>query len=295
MEKKAGGVKGLLTDLLLFNLGSIAYGIAVSMFTAPNDIAPGGVTGIATVINYISRQTLPVGLPIGMLTLVMNLPLLAAAWLRFGSRMAGRTLLCILFSSVWTDVLGSVLPPFRGEMILTCIFGGALMGLGIGLILSRGGTTGGTEIVARLLERRWPHIPIGRLMLMVDGLIIALSALVYRQLESPLYAVVLVFISSQVTDWLVYGGRRGKMAMILSKKQPLLVERIVHELDRGATLLRAVGAYTGKEQNMILCAVSREEIYPLKRLVFKEDPEAFFMVLSTDEVLGLGWQDPGKS
>ena len=295
MEKKAGGVKGLLTDLLLFNLGSIAYGIAVSMFTAPNDIAPGGVTGIATVINYISRQTLPVGLPIGMLTLVMNLPLLAAAWLRFGSRMAGRTLLCILFSSVWTDVLGSVLPPFRGEMILTCIFGGALMGLGIGLILSRGGTTGGTEIVARLLERRWPHIPIGRLMLMVDGLIIALSALVYRQLESPLYAVVLVFISSQVTDWLVYGGRRGKMAMILSKKQPMLVERIVHELDRGATLLRAVGAYTGKEQNMILCAVSREEIYPLKRLVFKEDPEAFFMVLSTDEVLGLGWQDPGKS
>lgn len=295
MEKKASGVKGLLTDLLLFNLGSIAYGIAVSMFTAPNDIAPGGVTGIATVINYISRQSLPVGLPIGMLTLVINLPLLAAAWLRFGSRMAGRTLLCILFSSVWTDVLGSVLPPFRGEMILTCIFGGALMGLGIGLILSRGGTTGGTEIVARLLERRWPHIPIGRLMLMVDGLIIALSALVYRQLESPLYAVVLVFISSQVTDWLVYGGRRGKMAMILSKKQPLLVERIVHELDRGATLLRAVGAYTGKEQNMILCAVSREEIYPLKRLVFKEDPEAFFMVLSTDEVLGLGWQDPGKS
>jgi len=295
MEKKAGGVKGLLTDLLLFNLGSIAYGIAVSMFTAPNDIAPGGVTGIATVINYISRQTLPVGLPIGMLTLVINLPLLAAAWLRFGSRMAGRTLLCIVFSSVWTDVLGSVLPPFRGEMILTCIFGGALMGLGIGLILSRGGTTGGTEIVARLLERRWPHIPIGRLMLMVDGLIIALSALVYRQLESPLYAVVLVFISSQVTDWLVYGGRRGKMAMILSGKQPRLVERIVHELDRGATLLRAVGAYTGKEQNMILCAVSREEIYPLKRLVFEEDPGAFFMLLSTDEVLGLGWQDPGKS
>ena len=289
MERTSRGAKALLTDLLLYTLGSIAYGVSVSLFTAPNAIAPGGVTGLSTMVSTLSQRATGAPLPIGLLSLVMNLPLLAAAWWRLGGRFTLRTLVCILLSSVSTDLLGAVLPPFQGERILVCIFGGALMGLGVGLILSRGGTTGGTEIVARLLERRWPHLSIGRLMLLVDGGVIALSALVYGQLESPLYAVVLVFIASLVTDWLVYGGRRGKVALILSANQPQLVQRIMTELRRGATLLQGAGAYTGHAKNMILCAVSPEEVYPLKRLVLEEDPRAFFMLLSTDEVLGSGW------
>ncbi len=293
MEKTPRERKALLTDLLLYTLGSIAYGLAISLFTAPNAIAPGGVTGLATMVSTLSGRVLGVSLPIGLLSLVMNLPLLAAAWWRLGGRFTLRTLVCILLSSVWTDLFGAALPPFRGERILVCIFGGALMGLGVGLILSRGGTTGGTEIVARLLERRWPHLSIGRLMLLVDGVVIGLSALVYGQLESTLYATVLVFIASLVTDWLVYGGRRGKVALILSACQPQLVERIMTELRRGATLLQGAGAYTGHARNMILCAVSPEEVYPLKRLVLEEDPQAFFMLLSTDEVLGSGWPRRG--
>ena len=193
--KRQGTWKRWLADIALFNLGSVAYGLAVSVFTAPNDIAPGGVTGLATMLHYISEQYLSFDLPIGMVILLFNIPLLAVAWLRLGNRLAVRTLLGTVLSSVWVDVFASILPPFQGERMLVCLFGGALMGLGVGLIMTRGGTTGGTEIVARLLERRWPHIPIGKLLLAVDGVVIALSALVYGQLESPLYAVVLVFVS----------------------------------------------------------------------------------------------------
>lgn len=286
--------KTLLLDFLIYNLGSIAFALAVSMFTAPNDVAPGGVSGLATLLNYISRQRLPFELPIGLLSILINLPLLIAAWLKLGRRFTGRTLVCTVLSSLWVDIFAELVPPFRGEMILIAIFGGALMGLGIGLILSRGGTTGGSEIVASLLERRWPHIPIGKLILAVDGVIIALSAVVYGQLESPLYAVVLVFISSQVTDWVVYGGRRGKMAMVLSAHTDQLTQRVMTDLDRGVTLLKSVGGYTGREQDMLLCAVSREQVYALKRLVFSVDPDAFFMMLTTDEVVGFGWQEPER-
>lgn len=292
MEKHRVNWKPLLLDGVLFLLGSIAYAVAVDMFTAPNDIAPGGITGIATMLNYLSREFLPFSLPIGLISIVMNVPLLLAAWLVIGRRLAIRTLCGILLSSVWIDLLEPVLPAFQGEMILTCIFGGVLMGLGVGLFLSRGGSTGGSEIVARLLERKFPHIPIGKLMLAVDGAIIALSALVYRQLESPLYAVVLVFISSQVTDWLVYGGRQGKMALIFSRQQTALTAAIMERLDRGVTLLKGTGGYTGEDREVLLCAVRPEEVFRLKGLVFELDPDAFFMLLSTDEVRGYGWLDP---
>lgn len=284
--------KQWLLDLLIYNLGSIAFGLSVAMFTAPADLAPGGVSGLATMANFLSREHLPFTLPIGGMILLINLPLLVAAWLRLGRTFTYRTLICTVLSSLWVDLLAEIVPPFKGELMLAAIFGGALMGLGVGLILSRGGTTGGSEIVANLLERRWPHIPIGKLILGVDGIVIALSAVVYGQLESPLYAVILVFISSLVTDWVVYGGRRGKMAMILCKDPEALTQRVMTELDRGVTLLKAVGGYTGREQQMLLCAVGRAQVFLLKRLVFDTDPDAFFMLLSTDEVVGFGWLDP---
>ncbi|MBQ8683755.1 MAG: YitT family protein [Clostridia bacterium] len=292
--KKAVAWKPLLLDAALFLLGGVSFAIAITMFTAPNDLAPGGVTGVATMLNYLSREYLPFELPIGAVSIVMNVPLLILAWVGLGRRMAIRTVVATLLSNTLIDLLEPVLPPFEGDIMLASIFGGVLMGIGVGLFLHRGGSTGGTEIVARLLEKKYPHIPIGKLMLVVDGTVIALSAAVYRQLESPMYAVVLVFIASQITDWLVYGGRRGKMAMILSKKHKEMTEAITARLDMGATLLPATGGYTGQAQEMILCAVRREEVFRLKRLVYELDPDAFFMLLSTDEVLGLGWQDPKK-
>lgn len=287
--------KALFMDGVFLLLGSLCYALAVDMFSAPNNIAPGGVTGIATMLNYISVNHLPFEIPIGVSTLIMNVPLLIAAWVKIGRRLVVRTIIGLSLSSVMIDMLEPFIPVFQGEKILVCIFGGVLLGLGVGLILSRGGTTGGSEVVARLLERKYPHIQMGKLILAVDAVVIAASAVVYRQMESPLFAVVLVFVSSQVTDWVIYGGRHGKMAMILSKKQPQVTAAIMERINRGVTLLKAEGAYSGTDQKMILCAVRRDETFRLRQLVFEIDPDAFFMMLSTDEVRGYRWLDPHEN
>ncbi len=281
---KSRRMRTRLADLLMIAAGSLCYALSVVLFSAPNDIAPGGVTGLATLANYLWQ------LPIGIMVLIINIPLLFIGWRQLGRRFLLRTLLGLGLSSAAMDLLALFVPPFHGEPLLVCLFGGALAGLGLGLILSRGATTGGSEIVARLLERRFPHIPIGRLILLVDAVVVLLSGLVYRQMASPLYATVFIFVSSLTTDWLVYGGRRGRMAMILTDRQESVTRQIMDSLGRGVTLLDATGAYTGSERKMILCVVSREEAVPLKRLVFAADPAAFFMMLTTDEVLGFGWQ-----
>ena len=294
MAKRSVNWRALLLDAVFLFLGSLSYALAVDIFSSPNNIAPGGVTGIATMLNYLS-QNWAFEIPIGAATLVMNVPLLIAAWVVIGKRLAIRTIIGLALSSTLIDLLEPYLPPFSGENILTCIFGGVLLGLGVGLILSRGGTTGGSEVVARLLERKFPHIQVGKLILLVDGVVIATSALVYQQMESPLFAVVLVFISAQVTDWIIYGGRHGKMALILSKKQPEITTSIMERINRGVTLLKAEGAYSGADQKMILCAVRRDEVFRLRQLVFEIDANAFFMMLSTDEVRGYRWLDPHEN
>lgn len=283
MKNKA---KTLAADGLLIAVGSLLYAISVVVFSAPNNIAPGGVTGLATLTQYLW------GLPIGAVTIVMNLPLLLAGWRRLGRHFLLRTVAGTVLSSLFTDLLDPILPAYGGDRLLVCLFGGALCGLGLGLILMRGGTTGGSEIAGRLLEQKFPHVPIGKLVLAVDGVVIAVSGAVYRNLDSVLYAVLFAFVSSLVTDWLIYGGRRGKMALIITARQEDVVAAIMQELDRGVTLLPAVGGYTGEARQMLLCAVRREEAHTLKRLVFQLDGEAFFIMLSTDEVRGYGWLDP---
>lgn len=270
-------------DGLFIALGSACFGVSVSLFSAPNDIAPGGLAGLATLAHFLW------GAPIGVLIAVANVPLVLIAWKKLGRQFAARSLLGILLSSVIMDLLDATLPPFHGDRLLAAVFGGVLTGVGLGLILSRGATTGGAEIVARLLERRFPHIPIGRLILLLDGVVIALSAVVYRELESPLYAIILVYVASLITDRLVYGGRRGKAVLIISRRHTAVTHRILTDLHRGATLLGGVGGFSGTPQQVILCAVRRTEIYTLKRLVAEVDPCAFVLLLTADEVLGSGF------
>lgn len=225
----------LALDGGFYLLGSICYALSVNVFSAPNQIAPGGVTGVATLLNYAFH------LPIGAMILVINLPLLIAAWRKCGVGFTVRTLIVTVLSSVVIDVTARFLPPFRGEMILVALFGGVLSGAGLGLIYMRGATTGGSEIVARLLERRLRHVPIGRLILLVDAVVVAVSALVYRQIESALYALILIFVSSLVMDAIVYGGEKGKMLLIMSRREELIARRILQQMGRGVTLLNATG------------------------------------------------------
>ena len=289
-------VKGFLVDLAFIVAGSICYAVAIGMFSDPNDIAPGGLTGIAILLNYLFDW-----IPVGVATIVMNVPLLIISWFVLSKSMVIRTLCGIVISSVLTDVvspyvndlfLSSIVVENGKDPILVCIFGGALLGVGVGLILRRGGTTGGSEVISRLLEKKYPHMSVGTLILGVDAVVITLSAIVYGHIENALYAVVFVFVGSQIIDRVVYGGRSGKMIMIMSKKQPEITQAIMTKVNRGVTLLKSQGGYSGQDRNTMLVAVRKDEVFRLRKTVFDIDPEAFLMMLTTDEVRGLGFMHP---
>ena len=288
MEKSAqtGIWKRTALDSLFYLMGSVLYALSVNIFTAPNQIAPGGVTGVATLLNFLW------GAPIGTMILLVNLPLLIAAWFRLGKAFTVRTLIVTVLSSVIIDATAPFLPVFRGDKMLIALFGWVLAGAGLGLIYMRGATTGGTEVVARLLERKFRHIPIGRLILLVDALVVAASALVYRNVETALYAMVLIFVSTSLMDTLVYGGDKGKMLLVMSKREQEIADAVLERMERGVTMLNATGAYTGGDRRVLLCAVRRSEMYELRRLVTDIDPGAFMIVVSTDEVLGEGFKNP---
>ena len=284
--------KNLVLDFVMIVAGSLCYAVAIGMFSAPNDIAPGGLTGIATLLNYLVDW-----IPIGTATILMNVPLIITSWFVLSKHMVVRTLWGIVVSSVLTDALtpyigGLFLVSEGRNPLLVCIFGGALLGLGVGLIMRRGGTTGGSEVISRLLEKKYPHMSVGTLILGVDAVVITLSAVVYGRVEQALYAVVFVFVGSQIIDRVVYGGRSGKMVMILSKKQPQITEAIMTKVNRGVTLLKSQGGYSGQDQNTMLVAVRKDEVFRLRKTVFDIDPDAFLMMLTTDEVRGLGFMHP---
>ena len=283
-------------DFLMILAGSVCYAIAIGMFSAPNNIAPGGLTGIATLLNYLFDW-----IDIGIATIAMNVPLIIASWFILNKSMVARTLCGIVVSSVLTDAiqpyvenlfLSSIVKEDGYDPLLVCIFGGALLGLGVGLIMRRGGTTGGSEVISRLLEKKFPHMSVGTLILGVDAVVITLSAIVYGQIENALYAVVFVFVGAQIIDRVVYGGRSGKMVMIMSKKQPEITQAIMTRVQRGVTLLKSQGGYSGQDQNTMLVAVRKDEVFRLRKAVFEIDPDAFLMMLTTDEVRGLGFMNP---
>ncbi|MBQ9861890.1 MAG: YitT family protein [Clostridia bacterium] len=277
-------VKRFGIDVVYYIAGSLLYAVSVNCFSVPNHIAPGGVTGVATMIHY----ALPTA-PIGLTILILNIPLLVAAWLCISRTFTVRTLLCTALSTVVIDTLTPLLPIYKGDMFLVSVMGGVLSGVGLGLIFLRGGSTGGTEIAARLLERRFPYVPVGRLILTVDAVVIVVSAFVFNNVENAMYAVVLTFVASTLIDALVYGGAGGKLVLIFSKQQEKITAAVLQTIHRGVTKLRSRGGYTGEDSEVLLCAVRRTQVYPLRQLVAKIDPAAFIVITSAEEVLGNGF------
>lgn len=289
--KKATKIKNslrtrrLLGDGACYLLGSLCFGVAVSVFTEPNHIVPGGVTGLAVLIGFLS------GLPTGLVSVLLNLPLLILAYRRVGRDFFWRTAAGLVLSSVAIDVTPLFLSGFFEDRLLAAVFGGVLTGVGLGLIYRRGGSTGGAEIVATLWRRHTPELSIGRVMLFLDAAVILLSAVVFREINSALYAAVTVFLSAQVMDRLVYGAQTAKVALIISRKWPIITERILTRLHRGVTQLSSAGGYTGEEGRVLLCAVTRSEGYRLWELIREIDPSAFVLFLTAEEVQGVGFRE----
>lgn len=277
----------ILKDILFFIGGSLIYAVSINEFTAPNHIAPGGVTGISTMVNYVA------GWPIGMLSLLLNVPIFIWAIIEIGYKLVGKTMIATVFVSVAIDLVGKVIPAYKGDQMLAALFGGILEGIGLSLVFMRGGTTGGSDLVARLLGRRLRNLSMGKLMLGVDLTVVLCSAFVYQSIESALYAIITIFVSTRLIDAILYGTDigTGKLLFIMSVKNNEIAQDILTDMDRGVTVLKSRGAYSGREGEVLLCALRRYEVVKVKDIVRSHDKNAFMIIGDAGEISGEGFRE----
>ena len=266
----------------VITLGSLLYALAYNIFYAPNLVAMGGLTGLGQVLNAL----IPV-LPVGTTVFVMNVPLFFLGWKFIGGHLLVSSLYAMTFSSFAIDVMDMIyqFPPM--DTMLAAIFGGALLGAGIGLVFSKGATTGGTDLIARLLKLKFAWLPMGTLVLIPDFIVIVLAAVAFGKVESAL------FITSKVMDMVLYGMDSSKVAYIISDSCKEITDAVM-AMDRGATILHGEGAYSGDEKKVLMVAFKQKEIVPLKEKVNEIDPHAFLIVCDAHDVLGEGFRTYSK-
>ena len=279
-------VKTILLDLAFMAAGAVVYAVSVNAFTSPNNIAPGGVTGIATMLNYLFST------PIGLVAFLINIPIILWAMVEIGYKLVAKSVAAILLSSVAIDLLAPIVPSYQGNMILVALFAGLCEGLGLSLTFLRGATTGGTDMLARLLGRRKPHLSMGKLMLAVDGLIVLASAFVYGSIENAMYACIVIFVSTRLIDSILYGTDvgTGKLFFVMSPKVRQMGDRIIREVDRTVTYLDSHGGYTNEPGETMLCAVRRFEVFQVQAIIREEDRDAFVIVGDAGQITGEGFR-----
>lgn len=280
-EKKT--LRRRVTDYIEITIASLLYSVAVSLFLDPNALAPGGVTGIAIILNRIT------GLETGTLVLCINIPIIAVGTWKFGLRFILSTMYC----TALTSGLINLLAPFGAvttDLFLAAVAGGALMAVGIGLVFKAGATTGGTDIIIKLLRLRFPYLKTGVLFLITDALIVAASAFVFKNVDVALYAGLVVFINSVLLDVVLYGRDGAKLIFIISDRHEAITKRLLEELDIGVTYISGSGAYSGKEKNVIMCVMKKQISHRAETIVREEDPKAFMIITSATEIFGEGYK-----
>lgn len=260
--------------------GIFLTAIPYPMFFIPNDIAPGGLSGVATLVRALS------GWPVGLVAALLNAPLFLLSWRNMGTKFAVKSLIGVLGISLVIDWFP--VPPITQDPILAAVFGGVITGSGLGLVIRAGATTGGTDMIAALIHKRIPALTVGGLLMALDCCVILASAFVFNT-QSALYAIIATFISSVMIDRVVEGFERAKAFFVFSRQSDILATAVMDGLGRGATLLHGKGAYSGQEQEILLCVVSRMQVPQFKTIVRETDPDAFVMVTDVREVLGEGF------
>ncbi len=273
-----------IIDILFYTIGCGIYSAAVVVFTDPNRISPGGVTGIALLLQHFFS------LPAGVMVFVLNIPLIIIGFIKFGGRFIINTAIATAIMSLTLDGAAYILAPYYTDGILASLFGGIMMGAGLSLVLLHGATTGGADIAAKLINSRFPYLSMGRIILFIDLAVVSVSALAYKNFESALYSVISLYVASHVLDTLLYGTDKGKLMHIITNKPKEISDAVFCELHRGLTRLQAVGGYTGEERAVLLCATRPSEISTLQKLIRTTDPNAFLIISDAGAILGQGFK-----
>ena len=269
--------------LVLTAIGSAIFALGFALFLIPNEINTGGISGLAMIL----RELLGFG-SVGILTLLMNIPLFLIGGLKIGRRFFAGSLVGMVVSSGLMDVF-SVLSFQTPDPLLGGLYGGVICGTGLGLVFLAGASTGGSDIVVRLVKKKYRNLPIGRISIMFDAMVVLLTGVVFRDISKALYSGVVVFVCGQVIDAMVYRFDYSRVALIVSREHEAIARAIGEKLDRGATYLHGAGSYSGQNMEIVLTVVRKGQLAELKELVMDIDKSAFVIVQEAHQVLGDGF------
>ena len=276
----------LVWSYFMITLASAIYAVGFNWFYVPNDIAFGGITGVGQIINAILPWA-----PIGTVVIILNIPLFILGWRLLGGHLLLSSLYAMAVSSVFIDIVNSIWTFEPMDSMLACVFGGVLMGASLGMVFQQGATTGGTDLIARLLKLKITWLPMGKLLIATDMVVIVASAIAFGSVYSALYGVVALYIAGIVMDRMLYGLDSAKVAYIISDRFKEIADVLVNDLDRGVTILQGQGAYSGAEKKVLMCAFKQRQIVSIKKMVKELDPSAFIIVCDAHEVLGDGFRE----
>ena len=284
------GWKTLAKDLIFDLVGSFLYAMGVYYFASNADFAPGGITGVSMIIHHY----VPI-LGIGLVSLIINIPVAIICYRLLGRVFFFKSIKSMVLTAVFTDYvvpLFGVYPDAASNPLLAALFAGALYGMGLALIYLRGSSTGGTDFIIMSIRKLKPHLSIGTISIVVDGVVIIGGGFVFGNINAVLYGVLMTFISTTVIDKLMYGDGTRRMLLTVTDKAQEIADGIMDEINRGVTLADVRGAYTGQSHQMLMCVCTKVEVFHARRIINHIDPTAIIMLTTVDEAYGKGFLDP---
>ena len=277
-------LRDVLIDLVYTVVGTALVGFALSMFTVPNDIAPGGVSGLATALAYITP------IRVSAWTLMMNIPLMIAAWRKLGPRAIFYTLIATLLLSFFIEIGERFLPKYSSDTLVASLMGGVVSGLGMGMLFIRGISTGGTDLLALILKKLLPNLPTGTLLMFVDATVVVIATLIFRDFDVAIYSAITIYVCSKVIDTLTQGVDYAKVIYTVSSHGEEIARALNENTDRGSTLIPAFGGYTGESKQIVMTVTRRSVVAQTLRLIRQTDPKSFSFVMDSTEVHGEGFR-----
>ena len=284
MEIEKKKIRNLTKKLFIILIGTFIYSAGIGLFLDPNELAPGGVVGIAVIASHV------LGGPTGSWYFFINIPIILLGWWKFGKNFIAYGFYAIALNSIFTNLFGTF-PAVTDNLLLAAVAGSFMIGVGIGLVLKIGATTGGMDIVIKLLRRKYRFIKTSTFFLGIDMLIVIISGFAFKDFDTAMYAFITVIMNGRVLDYVLYGNDEAKLIYIVSNKPDMLLKRILKELDIGATILRGRGAYSKNEKEIIMCVLKKQIAPRLEEIIKQEDEKAFMIVSSANEIYGEGYKD----
>jgi uncharacterized membrane-anchored protein YitT (DUF2179 family) len=278
----------------LITVGAFILASGFVFFIDPHKIAPGGVYGIGIIVHYLTKGMFswaPEGFPIGTVGLILNIPLTIIGIKLLGPRFGVKTVIGFILTSIFIDAQHYLFgyDPLVDDALLSSVFGGVLVGFGLGLIFKSKATSGGSDIIAMIIAK-YTRLPLGQLMIYVDSAIVLIALAAFKDWKIPLYSWIVIYITGKVIDMTIQGVSYDKTLFIISEKYEEIREKLIVDLDRGGTLINGIGMYKGQEKKIIFTNVSRREVYILRDFIEQIDPRAFITVIDANEILGNGFK-----